>query len=1062
MRLKLLSFLLVLALIFGFIPSYPGVANAQTPTPPYPIRPLSSQNFVTHTSIDPINSSFPKAEPKPQVINNWTTILSEDFEGDFPGPWQLFYDGPAVYSWGKRSCRPFEGSYSGWALGGGTNGAVLNCSSNYPNNATGWMVYGPFSLADATAADLSYKLWLNSEVSHDYIAQYASIDGANYYGESFSGTYNGWTDKTFDLANVYTLGNLIGQPQVWIALVFVSDSATTYSEGAYVDNILLRKNLTPPPLPPVPFSKSSPTSGSQLIPTNPTLSWAGSAYATAYEYCYDTSNNNNCTAPATWISAGANTSAALSRLAYNTTYYWQVRAINDSGTTYADGDPTAYWSFTTQAPPPPAIIRVRVNGVTNGSCGANWASACELQYALQSIAVSGDELWVAAGIYTPTTSTDRYATFQLRSGIAVYGGFAGTESTRDVRNFTTNITVLSGNIGDSNISDDNSYHVVTGSGTDLTAVLDGFTITAGNADLYYETPHYLGAGVFNNSGNPTFSNLIISNNTALSFYGSGGGMYNNNSNPVLTNVTFSNNSVSYDGGGMLNISSNPSLTNVTFNGNSATGSLCGTGTCGRGGAIENSYSNPTLTNVTFSNNWAHYYGGGIYITGIGPMTHVLFYNNSARFGGGIYGGGNITLTDVIFDHNTASDSGGGMNSSGSPTFNKVTFKSNTAITGGGIDIYSGSPTFTNVSFIGNNAGWGGGLSSTVGTNAPILTNVTFNNNSATNYGGAIYKNTDITGDGNLTIHNSILWGDSSPEGSELYEYPFTTTISDSVVQGGFAGGLHIITASPQLSALADWGGNTPTVSLLPGSSAIDEGNPANCPAQDQRGMSRVRTCDIGAFESQGFTLAITGGNNQAANPGFLFSNPLQLSVTANHAGEPVNGGVITFTAPSSGASVVTVTQQITITGGSASAGEIANGTAGSYQVSATASGANSVNFNLTNSGKVNTTILLTSTPNPAKKGQSVKFTATLTVTQGTPTGNVTFYDSDMLLGSGSVNANGVAMLTISTLSEGSHPITAQYEGDKYFAGSTSSTYIQTIHNDCPQCLYMLYLPIVVR
>ena len=116
-------------------------------------------------------------------------------------------------------------------------------------------------------------------------------------------------------------------------------------------------------------------------------------------------------------------------------------------------------------------------------------------------------------------------------------------------------------------------------------------------------------------------------------------------------------------------------------------------------------------------------------------------------------------------------------------------------------------------------------------------------------------------------------------------------------------------------------------------------------------MNRVGTCDIGAFESQGFTLAITGGNNQTAYNNFAFANPLQVSVTANKAGELVDGGVITFTAPSSGASTVLTTQSITVASGSASANETANGTTGSYLVSASASGASPVNFNLTNESK---------------------------------------------------------------------------------------------------------------
>ncbi len=96
------------------------------------------------------------------------------------------------------------------------------------------------------------------------------------------------------------------------------------------------------------------------------------------------------------------------------------------------------------------------------------------------------------------------------------------------------------------------------------------------------------------------------------------------------------------------------------------------------------------------------------------------------------------------------------------------------------------------------------------------------------------------------------------------------------------------------------------MALLPGSPAIDAGNNALIPAgitTDQRGLARVvnGTVDIGAFESSGFTLAVTGGNNQSTMFGTAFPNALQVTVTPNRAGDPVNGGVVTFTPPPSGA-----------------------------------------------------------------------------------------------------------------------------------------------------------------
>ena len=106
-------------------------------------------------------------------------------------------------------------------------------------------------------------------------------------------------------------------------------------------------SFTTGPLPGA-FSKSSPSNGAIDQPLTLTLSWGTSSGATSYEYCYDTSNDNACSG---WVSMGAATSAVISGLTSNTTYYWHVRALNSIGTTYSNGSATAFWSFTTGFPP---------------------------------------------------------------------------------------------------------------------------------------------------------------------------------------------------------------------------------------------------------------------------------------------------------------------------------------------------------------------------------------------------------------------------------------------------------------------------------------------------------------------------------------------------------------------------------------------------------------------------------------------------------------------------------------------------------------------------------------
>jgi adenosine/AMP kinase len=99
--------------------------------------------------------------------------------------------------------------------------------------------------------------------------------------------------------------------------------------------------------------------------------------------------------------------------------------------------------------------------------------------------------------------------------------------------------------------------------------------------------------------------------------------------------------------------------------------------------------------------------------------------------------------------------------------------------------------------------------------------------------------------------------------------------------------------------------------------------------------------------------------------------------------------------------------------------------------------------------KASTTTSVTSTPNPSVFGQSVTFTATVLAVApgaGTRTGTVTFFDGATSLGTGAVNASGIATLSTSALAVGAHStITATYSGDGSFNGSTSSAYVHTVN-----------------
>jgi hypothetical protein len=183
---------------------------------------------------------------------NWQTIMTEGFEGIFPESLWEVQDNRSdpeyfqEYYWDKSSCVSHSGASSGWAVGGGWDGQALGCGDPYPNNSESWMVYGPFSLADATGASLAYQAWLNVDTG-DRLCHMASQDNRWYYGRCTASAMDQrqWLERTFDLTDVPTLGDLSGEPEVYVALIFQSDGEGTKAHGAYVDDLVLRKYVGP-------------------------------------------------------------------------------------------------------------------------------------------------------------------------------------------------------------------------------------------------------------------------------------------------------------------------------------------------------------------------------------------------------------------------------------------------------------------------------------------------------------------------------------------------------------------------------------------------------------------------------------------------------------------------------------------------------------------------------------------------------------------------------------------------------------------------------------------------
>ena len=205
----------------------------------------------------------------------WVMVLEEGFEAE-PGPlWQFRDDNsadPKVYQWGRRDCQPFTGSYSAWAVGGGADGELLPCPSTYPDNVQTTMLYGPFSLADAQKGQVRFKLRYDQVLSGDDFCWYAS-DGTVAGGLCLNAQPSGWTTLDLDLGALDTgtqVVSVLGQPQVWVAFRFTSDTAGHASPGPFVDDVVIRKCLDTlcPPL-----SAAAPAPGQawaiRTLPTKP-------------------------------------------------------------------------------------------------------------------------------------------------------------------------------------------------------------------------------------------------------------------------------------------------------------------------------------------------------------------------------------------------------------------------------------------------------------------------------------------------------------------------------------------------------------------------------------------------------------------------------------------------------------------------------------------------------------------------------------------------------------------------------------------------------------------------
>jgi predicted outer membrane repeat protein len=358
-----------------------------------------------------------------------------------------------------------------------------------------------------------------------------------------------------------------------------------------------------------------------------------------------------------------------------------------------------------------------------GGSGSSWANAFSYLQTALTVANTGDEIRVAQGLYRPdqglltqpTTrgrpaSTPAGPVFQLKSGVALLGGFAGVGAPDpNARDVERHESILSGDLHGNDVElwgpgspvyeflqSDNSLYVIQSTATDATAVLDGFVVESAVQSSF-----------LNQGGSPRIANCIFQKGSGVALRCEGG-------QPTLVNCVFQENgSAKSSGSAITAMNSRLTLKNCRFLGNSAGH---------EGGAIYGMSSDFSLTGCTFERN-AAYAGGAIHQTA-----------------------GTLTLVDCTFEGNAAQEGGAVAFAVEKAAMTRCVFKDNWAITWGGALENGGAPlTLDQCTFTGNMANLGGALYAarlTAATAAPgfvtTMTRCIFAGNYASSVGGALY------------------------------------------------------------------------------------------------------------------------------------------------------------------------------------------------------------------------------------------------------------------------------------------------------------------------------------
>ena len=371
------------------------------------------------------------------------------------------------------------------------------------------------------------------------------------------------------------------------------------------------------------------------------------------------------------------------------------------------------------------IIYVDTDASGNND-GSSWENAYNLLPDALTNSVEGDEIWVADGVYYPTEDNDTSISFNMVDNVPVYGGFTGTESSLDERDWEENVTILSGDIGELNDSSDNSIKVVIAANN----LIDGFTISDGAfTETMMEIPEGIEEGDSEMGEAPTGDMPELDESSDESESSAG------HSTP--TEVTSGDASSSSNGNGIIIWEVAPTIKNCTITNNSG----------GKGAGVyimgtSDLDSLPTFINTTISYNIASGRGGGV---SIDMMSEAIFI-------------------DCIFDSNECVEGKGGA------IYND----------------FGGSPLLENCLFI-NNFAQSGAAFGNDGVSNPVISNTTIYNNTASEAGAALYQGTGPFND--PIVVDSVIWNNFCGQDKiSIYNWnECNPKVEYSIVQDGYDG-----------------------------------------------------------------------------------------------------------------------------------------------------------------------------------------------------------------------------------------------------------------------------------